>query len=73
MSIPLARRMIEDITFVPVEENRCILRWQVHLDTAAILRPVQERLVSKTFAPMFDHFAAGLASYAELVVSHRQP
>ncbi|MFC9873381.1 SRPBCC family protein [Nocardia salmonicida] len=65
MSIPLARRMIEDIAFVPVDENRCLLRWQVHLDVSAGLRPVQARLVSTTFAPMFDRFAAGLARYAE--------
>ncbi|TCJ97137.1 SRPBCC family protein [Nocardia alba] len=72
MSIPLARRMIEDIIFVPLDENRCVLRWQVHLDTAAMLRPVQERIVSKTFAPMFDRFAAGLASYAESAVAQRK-
>ncbi|WP_330230970.1 SRPBCC family protein [Nocardia sp. NBC_00508] len=71
MSIPLAHRLIEDITFESIDEHSCVLRWQVHLDTAALLRPVQERLVSTTFAPMFERFAAGLASYAAAATTPR--
>lgn len=65
MSIPLARRMIEDISVEPAEAGTCVLRWAVHLDVAAALRPVAGAVVPKVFAPMFDGFAAGLAHYAE--------
>ncbi|WP_405138788.1 SRPBCC family protein [Nocardia sp. NBC_01388] len=64
MSIPLAHRMIEDITFEPVGADRCKLIWQVHLDPAAALRPIESRLVRTVFQPMFESFAAGLARYA---------
>ncbi|MFX0578237.1 SRPBCC family protein [Nocardia nepalensis] len=64
MSIPLARRMIEDITLEPIDTDHCRLVWQVHLDPAAALRPAQSRLVHTVFRPMFDRFAAGLARYA---------
>lgn len=64
MSIPLARNMIEDITFEPTGPDSCRMRWHVHLTPALGLRPVESRVVRTVFAPMFDAFAAGLARYA---------
>ncbi|WP_330228172.1 SRPBCC family protein [Nocardia sp. NBC_00508] len=64
MSIPLARRMIEDITVDPVGPDRCRLVWQVHLDPALVLRPIESLVMRRFFEPMFDSFAAGLARYA---------
>ncbi|MEU6189093.1 SRPBCC family protein [Nocardia sp. NPDC047038] len=64
MSIPLARRMIEDITFEPLGPGRCRMVWQVHLDPAPALRPVESLVMRRLFEPMFDSFAAGLAGFA---------
>ncbi len=64
MSLPLARQMIEDITFTALDARTCRLTWQVHLTPAPGLRPAGRLLVDRLFAPMFDGFAAGLAGYA---------
>ncbi|MEU2121899.1 SRPBCC family protein [Nocardia niwae] len=64
MSIPLARRMIEDITFEPLGPDRCRMIWQVHLDPAPVLHPVESLVMRRVFEPMFDSFATGLAGFA---------
>ncbi|MFE3190245.1 SRPBCC family protein [Nocardia sp. NPDC059240] len=64
MSVPLARRMIEDISFAPLDAEHCTLTWQVHVDPAAALVPVEARFVRSMLEPMFESFAAGLANYA---------
>ncbi|MGW2663817.1 SRPBCC family protein [Nocardia tengchongensis] len=64
MSIPLARRMIEDISFTPIDARHCTLTWQVHLDPAPVLAPVESRFAASMLTPMFEAFAAGLADYA---------
>ncbi|WP_083880432.1 SRPBCC family protein [Nocardia araoensis] len=64
MSIPLARSIIEDITLDPVGPDRCRLVWQVHLDPASVLRPIESLVMRRVFEPMFDSFAAGLARFA---------
>ncbi|MFE3023014.1 SRPBCC family protein [Nocardia tengchongensis] len=64
MSIPLASRMIEDISFTPIDARHCTLTWQVHLDPAPVLAPVESRFAASMLTPMFEAFAAGLADYA---------
>ncbi len=64
MSLPLARRMVEDITLTPLDDDRCRLTWQVHLTPAAPLTPLAGPLVARVSTPLFDGFAAGLARYA---------
>ncbi|MEV0463352.1 SRPBCC family protein [Nocardia tengchongensis] len=64
MSIPLARRMIEDISFTPIDARHCTLTWQVHLDPAPVLAPVESRFAASMLTPLFEAFAAGLADYA---------
>ncbi|MFT4088748.1 MAG: SRPBCC family protein [Gordonia sp. (in: high G+C Gram-positive bacteria)] len=73
MSIPLARRMIEDIAVEPLDDDACVLRWAVHLDVAAALTPIAGKLVPRVFGPMFEDFAAGLASYSELHPASSKP
>jgi uncharacterized protein YndB with AHSA1/START domain len=64
MSLPLARRLVEDITLTPLDDDRCRLTWEVHLTPAAALTPLAGPLVARVFRPLFDGFAAGLARYA---------
>ena len=64
MSVPLARRLVEDIAFTPLGPQRCRMTWEVHLTPAPVLGPAGPRLVERVFAPMFAAFAEGLARYS---------
>ena len=65
MSLPLVRRMIEDIAFAPAADGGTDLTWSVHVTFRPWLRPVSTILVDRVFRDMFAGFARGLAQQAE--------
>ncbi|POM22480.1 Polyketide cyclase / dehydrase and lipid transport [Actinomadura rubteroloni] len=65
MTLPLTRRLIEDIRFRPSGDGHADLDWQVHYTPSAPFRPLSGALERRMFRPMFESFANGLAAYAE--------
>ena len=63
LTVPLVRRMVEDIQFTALSETTARIDWLVAYDLVGYLQPLA-RMLRPVFEKMFADFAHGLAEYA---------
>lgn len=69
LTVPLVRRMVEDIQFVTLDAHTTRIDWLVCYELAWGLRPLAG-LLRPVFTKMFADFAHGLANYAARPLAH---
>lgn len=70
MTLPLVRKMVEDIQFERVNDPQTLIHWHIYYEMRIWLRPFNSWLKRQVFRQMFADFAQGVADYA---VAHPMP